>query len=220
MQHIMLDATFRFSDYPFPAFRGGLCLGRNKHDGAFVATRVPPVPHWLVIPESVFAAPILTTPDRCEAERAAEEYARQHQSGPWPYTAMVAQGTQRLVRDTFRVIRTRDGTTVIVPGEDTTPRVLAGIGETGGFRGGIAVEECTATVLAEVAASTKIKSRRAMMALFSPGQYVAFRSWGRHGARVVCYQWDGVAVQTLTYSPQEWAQRDIINASVDGAEVL
>jgi hypothetical protein len=158
MQHIVLDTTFEFSPKPFPAFRGNLVFGRNKFDRIFVGTKVEPVQYWRVRPDTYDdVTPLLVTADRAAAETAKAAYDVEGHTRPdlcgtsfVPCRARIEEdGPPRLMRDTFRVIKTREkGTILIVPGEDTTPRALACIGAASrGFRGGVSVIECTATKL-------------------------------------------------------------------------
>jgi hypothetical protein len=229
MQHIVLDTTFAFSAEPFPAFRARLVFGRNKFDRAFVSTKVDPVQHWRVRPDICDAQPLLITDDRtaAEAAKAAYDAAQQPRVSAWgtelsARKALVEEdGPPRLVRGSFRVIKTREkGTILIVPGEDTTPRALACVGAAGGFRGGVSVIECGATKLAECSAGNACSSHHAIMAIFEPGESVAFRVTGRRENDVTLYTWDGAAMQCTRYTWTEWQQRGQLSVAPEESETL
>jgi hypothetical protein len=231
MQHIVLDTTFEFSPKPFPAFRGNLVFGRNKFDRIFVGTKVEPVQYWRVRPDTYDdVTPLLVTADRAAAETAKAAYDVEGHTRPdlcgtsfVPCRARIEEdGPPRLMRDTFRVIKTREkGTILIVPGEDTTPRALACIGAASrGFRGGVSVIECTATKLAECSAGNACSSHHAIMAIFQPGDSVAFRVTGRRENDVTEYTWDGAAMQRARYTWAEWLSRGQLSVTPEESEIL
>lgn len=120
----------------------------------------------------------------------------------------------------FKVIKTKaKGTIMIVPGTDSSDRVLWMGGVNDGFRGSskILMTHTTATILHVVQACSAVAGRTEVAAILSPGEQIAFHSIGRRTdeVRVVACGDGGVLVSRI-YQRPEW---EAINQS-DEAEVI
>lgn len=110
---------------------------------------------------------------------------------------------------TFRVIKAREkGTILLVPGADTTDRILALISVAGGFRGDVGLSTqypSTAQILVQAYASAACESTAAWACLFEPGQRLVVRSWGRYGDTIIVYTHTGAALIEVRMDRTEYA---------------
>lgn len=106
----------------------------------------------------------------------------------------------------FRVIRTRKkGTIIIIPGEDVTDRALVMIGYSGGFRGGVYLDESTARILRVAQASNACESGLEVAALMKPGERLVVRRYGRRLREVVvCTLTEKLELKEEYIDEKEW----------------
>jgi hypothetical protein len=121
----------------------------------------------------------------------------------------------------FRVIKTKEkGTILIVPGTDSTNRVLLMAGGESDFRGSIGLdkEATTAKIIAWAYAYNALESGCAFAAIMEHGQRVVLIGDGRDGSFVIQFLFDGESVKKERYSMKEWGFLNSPNN--DSEEVL
>jgi len=122
----------------------------------------------------------------------------------------------------FQVIKAKEkGTVLIVPGTDSTNRVLLMAGGGGGFRGSIGLDKgaTTAKIIAWADAGNALDSGCAFAAILEPGQQVILIGDGRDGSFVVQFLFDGETVKKERFTPKEWSFVSGSNPN-DSGEVL
>jgi len=121
----------------------------------------------------------------------------------------------------FRVIKTKEkGTILIVPGEDSTNRVLLMAGGESDFRGSIGLdkEATTAKIIAWAYAYNALESGCAFAAIMEHGQRVVLIGDGRDGSFVIQFLFDGESVKKERFTMKEWGFLNSPNN--DSEEVL
>jgi hypothetical protein len=116
----------------------------------------------------------------------------------------------------FRVIRTKKGTMLVVPGEDRSDRALAFVGCESGYRGGVGVEEATCNVLLTARVGFRLWAGVEVVAIFEPGQRITFHRTGRREDEYVRYTWDGSALKKDVYTPELWEASRLAEAAESG----
>jgi len=225
MKHLHRSYAWTYKEEPFPAFRAELIYGRNKRDRKFIPVQgVTPIVTYTVTAISATggrSVPYSGT-DKAAAEAAREACDRQQDT--WASYARLEASPPTLPDNQFRVIRTRDGTIMIVDGEDTTNRCLLFVHCRGGFRGGVDLLKdeggTTATLLAVCAASNACESTMAVAALLDVGQQVVFRSYGRRTDEVRAYKWDGISLTETVYPYKEWQHLMSASSAAEEADIL
>ncbi|MDO8469703.1 MAG: hypothetical protein Q7S84_01635 [bacterium] len=115
-----------------------------------------------------------------------------------------------LPENIFKVVKTKEDAILIVAGEDTTPRCLLFVGSTGGFRGDVSIfdEATTGKVLKVCSAGNACDSGIEVAAILDISQSVAFHKTGRNENQVDVYTWNGVAIESKTWSKRAWDRRN------------
>ncbi len=138
------------------------------------------------------------------AYRAEIWYGRnKHDRAVLPVRDLTPNAQGVLDAGTFRVLKTREnGTILLVPGVDTTNRILALISVAGGFRGGVGV---SAQILVHAQASAACESTAAWACVFDPGHQLFVRSWGRYGDELYIYTHTGATIAEVRIDRSEYA---------------
>lgn len=213
MQHVNMSEHFVYSETPFPAFRVESVFGRNKHDRAFLPTKIAPVQeHRVAAYRSMGDLMLYTGADRAAADAAATA----HNAVRPPSRAMVTSSAPVLPAGQFRVIKTRDkGTILVVPGADSSKRCLLFASVKGGFRGGVSISsgDTDALVIMECSAGNACDSRVDVAAILDVGQRVVCHAHGRSCNEYVSYTWDGARIERVVVPAAEWRARTEVAAA-------
>lgn len=106
----------------------------------------------------------------------------------------------------FKVIKTQEkGTIMIVPGDDTSKKILLFAGVSGGFRGGVyKLDSTTANVIKEASASAACESGYNFAAVLDIGQFVDVYTYGRYGKTVFRYTNIAGELETKKLTKEEY----------------
>lgn len=128
-----------------------------------------------------------------------------------PVKGMTPDQKGGLNAGSFQVIKTKEkGTIIIVPGQDTTNRILGLISIAGGFRGGVGLlrgATQTADILISARASSACDSTAAWAALFNIGDRLIVNSFGRYGDNVIEIRHDGMQLVSIRLPLAEYQAR-------------
>jgi len=229
MRHVNLDSEWKFTKEPFPAFRCSLVYGRNKRAFNFLPVKgVLPVTEYTVTPMWEEDKVLYHGISKEDAEAAKAKYDEEQikiSENPRMFhkTAKIQTTLPEMIRDTFRIIKTKaKGTIMVVPGSDKTDRCLLFVGAKGGFRGDVFVfqKETTCNVLVECFAGNACDSSFHVIALLEKGESIAFHSVGRRTNHVYVYTWNGKEVNKRTLAYKEWESEQEMSCSPDEEEIL
>ena len=129
-----------------------------------------------------------------------------------PSKAEVREEDDLLPENKFKVIKTKEkGTILIVPGENTSNRVLLMAGLEAGFRGNSGIyskgpdqPEYRGHLLAKANAHGGCRGRIEVAIILSEGGYIALYSNGRYRNVIVLYQYQNGEVTKTEYDAKEY----------------
>lgn len=192
MKHLILSKFWAFEPYPHPRYVCDLCFGKNKWDKGFIFLKA-------------FYPDNFTPFDPTDIKQKMAFGHLDHTKFTLP-------------EGKFQLIKNKDGQIWAIPGEDKSDRILAFLGCSSGFRGGISIlrDHTTANILIEVSAGNALESRVEVAAIFSPGDKIVFHSTGRRHNEIIIYEYTREGIKNSSLSKEEF---DAFNSSLDG-EVL
>jgi len=221
MKHIVESKHWKWEQNPFQAFRCYL----GGYLKIVVPSRVSPVVTYRVVGypyrENGFIKEwFLRTLYEGTNAHEAEYVASRSTNVALKHGAEKAQVqvVRALLPDhLFRVVRTKKGTVLVVPGEDKSDRAFAFLGCVSGFRGGVGVEEATCNVLLTARVGFRLWAGVEVVAIFEPGQSLTFHRTGRREDEYVRYTWDGATLKKDVYPPELWEASRLAEAAQSGA---
>jgi hypothetical protein len=221
MKHIVESKHWKWEQNPFPGFRCYL----GGYLKIAIPSKVSPVITYRVVGypynengfiKEWFLRTLYEGTNLHEAEYVASRssnVALKHGAD----TKAQVQVVQALLPDNlFRVIRTRKGTVLVVPGEDRSDRALVFVGCESGYRGGVGVEEASCNVLLTGRVSFRLWAGVEVVAIFEPGQSLVFHRTGRREDEYVRYTWDGSALSKDVYPPELFEASRLAEAARSG----
>lgn len=123
----------------------------------------------------------------------------------------------------FRLARSKkDGSVLVIAGQDKSDRCLLFAGASGGFRGDVTLfdEVTTGKLLSVCSAGNACESGIEVAVLLSVGESLAFHSTGRRTNQVEVHTWTGNELDSRVWSKRDWDRRNDPVRSEDNIDWL
>lgn len=198
MRHIDWSGKWSFVDTPE---HRGFCFnedgkyGDDKRDRLFLpVVGVTPVAQYRVYssPSSGFLYFGTSKVD-------AEEMYKRNRGGSDP-NVYFDIGGYVLPEGNFQIIRKEDGTILVVPGKDDTPRCLLFDGIEGQARQGIEYPGTTGEILYECSAGSNVHLSTEVVAILEVGEAVELGTSSQYGRYFQFCSWDGREITCRSFS--------------------
>lgn len=185
MRHIDKSGKWSFVDTPE---HRGFCFnwdgkyGHDKRDRLFLpVTGVTPVAQYTVYR---YPRPLYLGTSKADAE----EVWRKNRGGSDPNIHLYISGYV-LPEGKFQIIKKKDGTALVVPTNDDTPRCLLFVGINGQAHQGLEFPGTTGEILYECSAGYNVDLSTEVVILLEDGESIELATSTREGRYFAFYEW-------------------------------